>query len=289
MPFYQGVYYSHYSSPAVPNANTRFHCGQYSQNYAPIKLAMTDYGTWTAGTTYYVRFPLLLLPSTTNSPLVYTLKLIQFTSNSHYPIVVSQYTSQNIIQTSTGNWYNQNAYMNENNKYVQQNLVLGFVYNSYNILNQVQTLVKIRNNIIPAFTSITTLSSLSSTDFNYEYYPNINLCVYVKSNSNTQYGFNLGTFPTSSSVQTYRIDWVYSYYDLYNTYQAYFYSIGTNYYTTSINYISSWSTSSFVKNTGLQTTNSWGTYTISFSAAGLAFPEGSSMIVTFTSDFILVD
>jgi hypothetical protein len=93
MSFYNGVYYSHFSSPAVGNANTRILCGQNTQgqNWAPIKLTTTDYGAVTAGTNYYFRFPLITFPSGTAVPLTYKVKLLSYSNNNAYPTIMNQF------------------------------------------------------------------------------------------------------------------------------------------------------------------------------------------------------
>lgn len=97
MTFYNGIYYSHYASPAVLNSNTRILCGQFvqAQNYAPIILSITDYGQMLANNAYYFRFPLTLLPSGTKVPLTYQIKLVYYTSNNHYPIVYNTFKYEN--------------------------------------------------------------------------------------------------------------------------------------------------------------------------------------------------
>lgn len=109
MAFYSGVYYSHFSTPAVTNANTRVLCGQntQSQNWAPIKLTVTDYGAVTAGTSYFFRFPLITLPSGTNVPLTYKVKLLQYINGNSYPTIISQYNYENLNSVS-GSGYNIN-------------------------------------------------------------------------------------------------------------------------------------------------------------------------------------
>jgi len=93
MPFYNGIYFSHFSNPAVTNANTRILCGQntQNQNWAPIKLTVTDYGAINTATTYYFRFPLITLPSGDNVPLTYTVKLLQYDNQVAFPRVISQF------------------------------------------------------------------------------------------------------------------------------------------------------------------------------------------------------
>ena len=95
--------------------------------------------------------------------------------------------------TSNAEW----ATISQSTTYVQQTMALSFGYSSYAIPNGVESLVKFQNNQLVALTSISTLTSLSNSNFNYQYYPNINLCSFIKSNSNTDYGFNLGSYPTS--------------------------------------------------------------------------------------------
>jgi hypothetical protein len=91
MPFYSGVYYSHYAGTPVPNANTRILCGTNSQTqqWAPVKLTITDYGALAAASSYYFRFPLILLPSGTNVPLTYKVRLLKYANGVPYPTIIS--------------------------------------------------------------------------------------------------------------------------------------------------------------------------------------------------------
>jgi hypothetical protein len=91
MPFYSGVYYSHYAGTAVANANTRILCGMNSvtQEWAPAKLTITDYGALTAASSYFFRFPLIMLPSGTNVPLTYKVRLLHYSNGVPYPTIVS--------------------------------------------------------------------------------------------------------------------------------------------------------------------------------------------------------
>ena len=92
MYFASGTIFSHIAVPHVLNANTRLKCGQYSESFGGIKLTTTDYSKMTAGDSYDFRYPLIRNPSGTNSPLVYTFKLLHYASNTHYPIIMSSYS-----------------------------------------------------------------------------------------------------------------------------------------------------------------------------------------------------
>jgi hypothetical protein len=91
MPFYNGVYFSHYAGTAVPNANTRIFCGKdvQAQNWAPAILSITDYGALSTSSSYYFRFPLITLPSGTNVPLVYGVRLLSYANGAAYPTIIS--------------------------------------------------------------------------------------------------------------------------------------------------------------------------------------------------------
>lgn len=91
MPFYNGVYFSHYAGTAVPNANTRIFCGKdaQAQNWAPAILSITDYGALSTSSSYYFRFPLITLPSGTNVPLVYGVQLLSYSNGAAYPTIIS--------------------------------------------------------------------------------------------------------------------------------------------------------------------------------------------------------
>lgn len=91
MTFQNGAYFTHYSSPAITNANTRILCGQYSASYTPIKLRVTDYGQFTAGTSYYFRFPMIMNPSTYNIPFIYKIRLLSYANTNFYPTTIGYY------------------------------------------------------------------------------------------------------------------------------------------------------------------------------------------------------
>lgn len=284
MNFYNGVYYSHFSSPAVTNANTRILCGQNTQkqNWAPIRLTITDYGAVNSGTNYYFRFPLITFPSGTAVPLTYKVKLLQYANNIPYPVIVAQFNYENYQTCSPGNVYNQWSSLSIGSKSVQQtSMSVAFYWSSWNIGNGDENLVKFKNNLIPALTSLSNLPGLSNGDYNYQYYPNINLCVFSKINSNTNYGFSLGTFPTSIDQQDFQISWVYGFPNSGTKYQSYFGS-GVNHALNTLSIASSWTSSSFTKVSSMLTSYSWGTFTVAWSANYLTFPEGSYMILTFT-------
>lgn len=88
---------------------------------------------------------------------------------------------------------------------------LSVTYNYYYPPNGAQVLVKFKNNELDALTSLNTLTSLSNSNYGYEYYPNINLCVFKKSNSNSDKSLSLGSYPTSEDQRSYTISWVYAY------------------------------------------------------------------------------
>lgn len=89
--FQNGIYFTHYSSPHVANANTRILIGQYSYSYTQPKVRVTDYGAFSSGTSYYFRFPMIKNPSTYNIPFIYTIRLLSYASNTHYPVVMGFY------------------------------------------------------------------------------------------------------------------------------------------------------------------------------------------------------
>jgi hypothetical protein len=295
MPFYSGVYYSHYSNPAVPNSNTRILCGQntQSQDWAPIRLTVTDYGAVTAGTIYYFRFPLITLPSGSNVPLTYKVKLLQYSNGNAYPNIMNQFSFENKYSvTSSGiSTSNEWAYLSYSNNIVQNNMNFNFYYNSayFNIYNSgYETLVKFDNNGIPALTSLSTLTNLGTGQYGYQYYPNINLCSFIKLTTDNSYGFSLGTFSTSIDQQTFQLSYVYTYTSQSALIKGYFNS-GVNNALSTISYASSWTTATFNKGTNLLTDNSEDLYTVSWSANYLSFPEGSYMMLTFSTNFTLID
>lgn len=82
--------------------------------------------------------------------------------------------------------------------------------------------------------------------------------------------FSLGTFTTAQSVSTFSTSFVYAYHDTSTIYYGDF--TPNTYKQDSITHVTSWSSSTFVKVSGLSNTNSMGIYTITFSSSTLSFP-----------------
>lgn len=84
-------------------------------------------------------------------------------------------------------------------------MTMSFTYTNSggNFGNGAETVVKFRNNYIPALTSLATLTTLSNSNFAYEYYPNINLALFRYTGTGTRRNFNLGTYPTSIDTQNF--------------------------------------------------------------------------------------
>ena len=156
-----------------------------------------------------------------------------------------------------------------------------------NFGNGAETVVKFKNNYIDALTSLNTLTSLSNSNFAYEYYPNINLALFRYTGTGTTRSFNLGSYPTSTDQQTFTLSFVQTYEGTTRV-RGYFNS-GTNLATYTVSAASSWSTSTYTKGTQLVSTNSHDKYTVSWQASYLTFPEGSYMIITFNNRINLID
>ena len=284
-----GIYYSHYSDPAVTNANTRVLCGQYDESYSNVKLRVTDYGQFSAGTTYYFRFPLIKTPSGDNSPLTYHVRLLKYDNSEHHPVIIGEYSHLNLGQTSNGNSYQtQQTRLSWSSGVVQNTMSLTTYYTSYNAPNGAEIAVKFKNDAIEALTSLATLTSRSQNNYgHYEYYPNINLCVWRKTTSTNDRYIDMGTYTTSTEVKSFTISFVYAYHSSSTIYYSDF-NPGTS-ETLTLSHISTWSSTSFIKNSGWLRTNSMGIYTISFNSGAAMFPEGSYMKVSIDSQFAILD
>lgn len=71
-----------------------------------------------------------------------------------------------------------------------------------------ETWLKWKNSDMTALTDISNLKTISTGNYAYEYYPNINLCVYIKQNSVDDRLVSLASFPTSDDVRTFRLSWI---------------------------------------------------------------------------------
>ena len=142
MAFYSGVYYSHFSTPvsaSALNANTRILCSPSTPtqafNWAPVKLTVTDYISITAASSHYFRFPLIKLPSDTNVPLTYKVKLVSYSSGDSRPTIISSFVYENLVRTNSASSTNTHAYFITTSNIVQNNVAVSFNYHSsyYNI------------------------------------------------------------------------------------------------------------------------------------------------------------
>jgi hypothetical protein len=126
---------------------------------------------------------------------------------------------------------------------------VGFYWNSYYPGTGDQILLKWQNNAIPALTSLAGLTSLSNSYYSYEYYPNINLCVFIKTSSNSNKYLSLGSFTTSIDQQSYEVSWVYSYTSQTQIITSnFFYTLNK---VNTLSYVSAWSTASLSKLYGI--------------------------------------
>ena len=169
---------------------------------------------------------------------------------------------------------------------VQSTTSITFDYSSYNFGNGAETLVKFRNNFYPGLTSISTLTTLSQGSYNYQYYPNINLCSFIFTGSSGS-TISLGTYPTSTDKQDLEILFIHTFSG--TTRNKGWFNSGQNNGVYTINKATSWTSTSITKGSNLLGTNSWDLYTVRWSANYLTFPEGSYMILTFQTQVTLLD
>lgn len=112
---------------------------------------------------------------------------------------------------------------------------------------------------------------------------------FIKNTGTTVSSFSLGSFPTTKAVSTFSTSFIKVYTSQTNIYNGYFSAQGTHSKQDSITHVTSWSTSAITRVSGWSNSNSMGIYTISFSSAGLVFPEGSYMVVTLDSQLYMFD
>jgi hypothetical protein len=142
-----------------------------------------------------------------------------------------------------------------------------YIYSNFG--NGAETIVKFKNNMIPALTSLSTLTSISQTYYTYQYYPNINVCSYQFTSSSGD-SFTLGTYSTSIDQQDFSLSFVQTFSGT-TRWKGWFNS-GTNTATYTVSSATSWTSSSFTKGSNLLGTNSVDKYTLSWSANYLSFP-----------------
>ena len=114
------------------------------------------------------------------------------------------------------------------------------------------------------------MKTLSNSNYAYEYYPNINLALFRYTGSGNVRQFSLGTYPTSTDQQTFKITFVQTYHGTTRK-KAWFHS-NSNTGTYTVNAASSWTSATFVKGSNLIGTNTWDKYTVTWRADYLTFP-----------------
>lgn len=114
-------------------------------------------------------------------------------------------------------------------------------------------------------TSITSLKTITTPDYTYEFYPNINLCVYKKSNNVDSRTVALGTFPTTDDVRRYQISWA----NIIHTNKL-DREVQGNLINT-ITQVTGWTSSAFSLVSGFKSTYSEGVFRIAFSSSSLRF------------------
>jgi len=257
-------------------------CGDTSME-ENVKLTVTDYGAMNAGTSYYFRFPLVKNPPNVDHPLTYKLKLLRWNSNTFYPTIMGEYTMENYQQVVTGNSYTKSLTLSDSGDSVQSTLSLNMNYgNNWYPGNGDEILVKFENDNIKALTSLSSLTNLAQSNYAYEYYPNINLCVFKKNTGTSDSSISLGSFPTATQVQSYKVSFITGYPDSTNVYTGSYTSTHTLSQRTSL------SASSFTKVSGALYSNSIGVYRISFTTP-VNLPHGSALTITIDSQLIITE
>ena len=126
-----GQYFTHLATPSVTNANTRFMKGQNTNNNAPSRFSVTDYGQFLSGTTYTFKFPLITHPQGDLTPVSYRLSLYYFANGATYPVTYGYYQQENLNQLTTGGTRGKvNTDFILSNHYVQNTMTLTFSFRS---------------------------------------------------------------------------------------------------------------------------------------------------------------
>lgn len=234
-----------------------------------------------ADSTYYFRFPLIKNPASNGSPLVYKLRMLSYENSQYHPKVIGYYEYKNLQQTTSGtNAWKYIKWYENSNDVVQNNVGISFTYDSYYPSLDSETIVKFKNDDVRAFTTLANLASLSNSNYgHYEFYPNINLCLFKKTTNTNDKAISLGTHPTSIDQQRYVISYVHSYASSTVIYTSNFnigsqdgsYGSGGSVSAT-IRVAGGWSASSITKISGSLLTNSHGVYKITFRSDSLQFP-----------------
>lgn len=163
-------------------------------------------------------------------------------------------------------------------------MTLTFSWPNFNQGSGSETWLKFKNNEIEALTDIVSLKSITTSNYNYEYYPNINLCVFIKANSVDDRTVNLGSFPTNDDIRAFKLSWAHLVY----TNKIYREEETTLSYATARR--TAWDSSSFTLVSGLKSTGSEGIFRVTWMTSIHKYVEGSYIKVTFqNSPFNIVD
>lgn len=140
--------------------------------------------------------------------------------------------------------------MGSSNNWVQTTVTLTFTWPNFNQGAGSETWLKWKNNEIEAFTNIDAMKTVTTSNYNYEYYPNLNLMIFIKQNSVDDRTVDLGTYPTADDIRAFKVSWIHLVYT--NKLQR---EEETNlaYWT---NDRTSWTSASFTLVSGLRSTGS---------------------------------
>lgn len=262
-----GQYYTHISNPAQTNANTRFMRGQQSYSYTPSRLSVTDYGAFGLSS-YTFKFPLIQFPQGDLIPLTYKLSLVTYPNNVSYPVVVGTYTMENANRLTNGGTRSfVSASFSTSSASVQGTMTLSMVFSSYDVANGEEVYLKLNKNNVGAWLSYAGLAAYSDSNYNsFEYYPNINLLRIWKTTSTTDLTISLGSYPTSTDVQS----WAFSFGYVAST--SIYYDISGISGSNSISSVSGWNSLTLTRISGSAYYYVVNKYTVSWRSNSYSFP-----------------
>lgn len=152
---------------------------------------------------------------------------------------------------------------------------------SYSMSNGFELMLKLNNNNKAAWTSIASLAAPVDANYgNSDYFPNINLLRIFKITTTTDYQISLGSYTTATDVQSF--GFTFAYVQSSAIYYEGNFTSNSGTYTNSIVAVTSWTTLTLSRLSGLANYYVVNQYTVTWKSSSLAFPEGSYMLVSFS-------
>ena len=203
----------HRFSEVVSNPNggevTTIQFGQYSQKMTPLRLTLARQSSYSAGTEYTWRIPLLKNPSVAYTALRYNLTLAEYPASTYYAKIWGMYQSINeyYTVTDTSTSFNPTVVNSNRNVQVTNGIDLSIDLDSYSLGMGDVAVFKVDNSYEGLLQDLDACNDTSNYD--YYYFHTINMVIAQKKNNNNIYTVGINSDSESLDYQRqFKFSWV---------------------------------------------------------------------------------